>query len=145
MADISGTGFKAYLIASLTYPTGFQISAFPDDADPFDVPELTTAEYAMGLNGDLVLWRSPKALECTINVIPGTEEANNLEILFDANRVAKGKKAYKDNITLTLTFPDGKVYTLTNGAVVSGMPCDGLQSSGRKKTKSYKFVFENKI
>lgn len=144
MEDVSGTGIEITVIAAPTFPTGIKVSAFADDADPLDSPELQIAEWGMGVNGDLVIWRTPKPIEVTLNVIPNTEEDKNLAILYDANRVAKGKASVKDAITLIAKYPDGTTKMLTNGAIVSGMPLNSIASSGKTKSKPYKFVFENK-
>lgn len=144
MQDVSGTGIEVTVVASLTFPVGIKVSAFADDADPLDTPELQIAEWGMGVNGDLVIWRTPKAVEVTLNVIPDTEEDRNLAILYDANRVAKGKVSSRDMITLIAKYPDGTTKMLTKGAIVSGMPLNSIASSGKTKSKPYKFVFENK-
>lgn len=145
MADVSGTGIELTVIAAPTFPTGIKISAFADDADPLDVPELQIAEWAMGVNGDLVIWRTPKPIEITLNVIPDSDEDKNLAILFDSNRVAKNKLSVKDIVTLVAKYPDGTTKMLSNGAIVSGMPMNGISSNGKTKSKPYKFVFENKL
>lgn len=144
MQDVSGTGIEITVIASQTFPVGIKVSAFADDADPLDTPEVQIAEWGMGVNGDLVVWRTPKPIELTLNVIPNTEEDKSLAILFDANRVAKGKVSARDMITLIAKYPDGTIKMLTKGAIVSGMPLNGIASSGKTKSKPYKFVFENK-
>ena len=144
MEDVSGTGVEITVIASQTFPIGIKVSAFADDADPLDSPELQIAEWGMGVNGDLVVWRTPKPIELTLNVIPNTEEDRNLSILYDANRVAKGKVSTKDIITLIAKYPDGTTKMLTKGAIVSGMPLNSIASSGKTKSKPFKFVFENK-
>ena len=145
MVDVSGTGIEVTVIAAPTYPTGIKVSAFADDADPLDLPELQIAEWAMGVNGDLVVWRAPKPIEITLNVIPDTDEDKNLAILFDANRVSKNKLSVKDVVTLVVKYPNGTVKMLSNGAIVSGMPMNSIASSGKTKSKPYKFVFENKM
>lgn len=145
MIDTSGVGIEVTVIAAPTFPQGIKVTAFADDADPLDTPELQIAEWGMGVNGDLVIWRAPRALELTLNVIPNTEEDINLGILFDSNRVAKNKLSVKDVVTLIAKYPDGTVKTLTNGAIVQAMPMNSIASNAKTKSKPYKFVFENKI
>ena len=145
MQDVSGTGIKVKIIALPTFPVGIDVSAFADDADPLDTPELQIAEWGMGVNGDLVIWRAPKAIPITLNVIPNTEEDQNLAILFDSNRVAKNKMSTKDNITMIVTYPDGTVKTLANGAIVQAMPMNSIASNAKIKSKPYQFIFENKL
>lgn len=145
MADISGAGTQLTLVASATFPAGFQITAFADDADPLDVPALQIADKAMGLNGDLVTWSKANPLVVNLNVIPGSDDDANLAILLEANRVGKGKASARDELTLTVIYPDGRVDTFVAGKITDGSPTDSVASSGRKKSKQYSFAFENKI
>jgi hypothetical protein len=145
MIDVSGTGLSIVIKASNTYPSGITCSAFSDDTDPLDFPELTITEYGMGLNGDLITWSSPQPLQFSLSVVPGTPEDEALEFLFEANRVAKNKRSAKDIITITAIYPNGQHKTLRNGRIISGLPGKGVASGGRIKTSTYGFVFENKV
>lgn len=145
MIDVSGTGLSIVVKASNTYPSGITCSAFADDTDPLDFPELTITEYGMGLNGDLITWSSPQPLQFSLSVVPGTPEDEALEFLFEANRVAKNKRSAKDIITITAIYPNGQRKTLRNGRIISGLPGKGVASGGRIKTSTYGFVFENKV
>lgn len=142
--DISGFGLKITCVASVTFPAGFTISQFADDADPFDLPSLQIRDKAMGLNGDLITWSKANPINITINVIPGCDDDKNLAALFEANRVAKGKSAVRDTITLTGIYPDDTTIMLTEGKITDGMPGKGVASTGRMKTRAYQFTFENR-
>lgn len=144
LQDVSATGMTIKVIASMTFPSGINISTFADDADPLDAPDIQIAEYAMDINGSLVLWRTPKPIEATINVLPDSLEDKNLAILAETNRVAKGKISVRDVITMIVVYANGKVVKLTNGALVSVPPVTGAASAGRLKSKAYKFVFQGK-
>lgn len=145
MEDISGTGIEITLIAVPTFPAGLTLNAFADDTDPLDTPELQTADWGMGVNGDMVIWNTPKPIEVTIGMIPETEQAKNLDLLADANRPAKGKLTTKDFITMTVSYPDGTRKTLTSGRLVAALPLTSVASASRYKSKTYRFVFENKL
>ena len=145
MQEVSGTGIRVKIIALPTFPVGIDCTAFADDADPLDTPEIQIAEWGMGVNGDMVIWRAPKPIEVMLNLIPNTEEDKNLAILFDSNRVAKNKVSTKDNITMVVTYPDGTVKTLTNGAIVQAMPLNSIASNAKTKSRPYRFVFEHKL
>jgi hypothetical protein len=140
--DVSGFGLVIQLVASSTFPAGVTLSQFADDADPFDLPSVNIGDSAMGLNGDLVKWSKANPIKITINVIPGTEDDQNLAVLFDANRVGRGRSSAQDNITVTGIYPDGQAITLTNGLITDGMPGSGVASAGRLKSKPYQFTFE---
>lgn len=141
--DISATGISVLVRASATFPSGFSVSQFADDADPFDLPALEIASTAMNANGELVVWSSPQPIVPTLNVIPGSEDDNNLAILFEANRAAGGKVVARDIITMTATYPDGSTVTLSNGKMTSGFPGKSVASAGRMKSKAYTFAFQD--
>ncbi len=143
--DISGFGIQVRIIALPTFPTGFTVTQFADDADPFDIASQVIAETAMTLNGDLVTWSSATPIPVTLNVIAGSDDDRNLSILYSANRVGIGKIVSRDIITMIGTYPDGRSITLTNGKLVEGMAGNSIASAGRFKSKPYIFQFENKV
>lgn len=145
MTDISGFGTRVTIRASNTFPVGFTVTEFADDADGIDNPSLQIADKAMGLNGDLLTWATANPLNVTLNVIPGSEADRNLGILLEANRVGRGKTSARDVITMTYTLPDGSGLIYSGGAITDGMPGSSPASSGRLKTKQYQFSFENKV
>ena len=145
MEDISGIGITVTIFASKTYPAGLTISQFADDADPLDLPDIEILYEGMNVNGELVTWLTPKPLAVSINVIPNTEDAKNLDILFDANRPAYKKVAVRDVITFVVNYPDGKKKILNNGRPKTYSPASGIASAGRYKSRHYQFVFENKV
>ena len=59
MQDISASGISLLVRGSVTFPNGFTVTQFADDADPFDLPALEIAATAMNLNGELVTCRPP--------------------------------------------------------------------------------------
>lgn len=143
MHDVSGTGLSLNIIASKTFPNGFPVTEFADDADPFDLPAVTAATAAMNVNGLLVVHSSPQPILPSINVIPGSEADNNLQILFEANRAANGKKVARDVIKIVATYGDGSTLTVSNGKMLTGHPGSSVASAGRKKSKAYTFAFQD--
>lgn len=141
--DVSATGLTILVRASVTFPAGFIVSAFADDADPFDIPDIEIATAAMGLNGDLITFSSPTPITPTLNVIPGSPEDQNLSILYNANRAARGRRVARDIITMIATYPDGSTTTLSQGKLTSGNPGKSVASAGRIKTKAYVFAFQD--
>lgn len=142
--DLSGFGTVINLVASVTFPVGFNISQFADDADPFDIPGIPVKEGAMGLNGDLITWSKATPLKATVNVIEGSDDDTNLSIVFEANRVSRGKASVGDVIQLSVVYPSGRTLTLANGVMTQGQPGPSIASAGRLKTKQYQFMFESK-
>ena len=145
MQDISGFGIEVSLVASVTFPNGIQLSAFADDADPFDVPSQQITETAMGLNGDLVNWSSANPIPLTLNMIADSDDDTNLDILAEANRVGLGKSSARDVITLNVLYPNGDTITFSNGKMTDAMMANSVASAGRLKSKAYVFAFENRV
>jgi len=143
--DISGYGASVRVLASNTFPAGFEISQFADDADAIDAPALDISGNAMGLNGDKVSWTSANPIPITLNLITNSEDDRNLSILFEANRAGKNKASAKDVITFVISYADGSITTLTGGSCVSFIPAKSIASEGRLKTNAYAFAFENRI
>ncbi len=143
MQDISAFGIRVQVIASETFPSGISITQFADDADPFDAPSMQIRDKAMGVNGDLISWSKANPIPVTLNVVPGGEDDLNLSVLFEANRVGKGKFGARDVISIVALYPDGSVAAFSQGVITDGQPANSAQSSGRLKSKAYAFAFEN--
>lgn len=143
MQDISVFGLRVQVVASQTFPSGINITQFADDADPFDAPSMQIRDKAMGVNGDLITWSKANPLPVTLNVVPNGEDDKNLSVLFEANRVGKGKQGARDTIAITVIYPDGRTSSFTQGTITDGMPSNSATSAGRLKTKAYAFAFEN--
>ncbi len=142
--NVSGFGLVVTLIADKTFPVGLPITQFADDADPLDMSSIDIADTGMGLNGDLVVWQKAAKLPMVLNVIPNTTDDINLQILADANRVARGKNSAKDSISATILYPDGTTVVLSGGVMVNAQFGRGVSSQMRIKTKTYAFVFQSK-
>lgn len=143
--DISGFGLQVQVVAIPTFPTGINITQFVDDADPLDVPSQQLTDKAMGLNGDLIGWSKANPIVATLNVIPGSDDDINLGILAEANRVGQGKNSARDSVAMVVMYPDGRTVSLTNGLITDATIASGVASSGRLKSKTYMFAFQNKV
>ena len=141
--DISGFGLRLQIVASNTFPSGFEVTQFADDADPFDSPALQVRDKAMGINGDLITWSKANPVGASLSVIPNSDDDRNLSVLLEANRVGKGKQSARDIITITAIYPDGSATSFTQGAITDGPPALSAASAGRLKSKTYTFAFEN--
>lgn len=142
MQDISGFGAVVNIIASNTFPVGFPITQFADDADAFDFPSIQIADKAMGVNGDLVTWSKATALSGSLSVIPGSEDDLALQLIAKNNRVGRGKSNALDVITITVIYPDNSTVTFINGKMTDAPFGKSLSSAGRLKSKTYQFAFE---
>lgn len=143
MYDISAIGVSVRVLASINMPTGFTVTEFASDADPFDFPEMTIAEAEMNVNGDLVTWSAPNPIIVTLNVIPDSDADRNLAVVYEANRAGKNKFHARDIITMVGNYPDGSSVTLSQGKMTAGVPAKSPASGGRVKSKAYTFAFQN--
>lgn len=139
--DVTGNNTSIHITASITFPLGFDVEVKASDADALDFPDLDTAQAEMTPNGTMVVWRPPVPTQVTIPATPNTEEAKNLEILFNANRSGANKLAASDNITMVITYPDGSKIKLLDGVTMGFTPGKGIAQDGRLKTKSFRFNF----
>lgn len=149
MENISANGLTVILSAVPSFPM-LVLTQWADDTDPLDLPEIEITGAAMGVNGDLVTWSSPKPLELVLSVIPGTTDDKNLNILFNLNRAGKLKPSTNDIVNLTFIYAGTiagatRRVTLIGGRCSAYQPATGAASSGRKKSKTYKFIFENVV
>lgn len=142
MYNTSSFGTKGNVVASKTFPQGFPLSAFADDADPLDSPDLQVADAAVGVNGDMITWSRPGMIEITIAVIFGSVDDQNLDALLDANRVAKGKSSANDVVSVTYTYPSGMTVNMGPGIIKSGVIVPKISAQGRVMTRHYTFQFE---
>ena len=140
---ISAIGVSVRVIASRTFPVGFTITEFADDADPFDIPNIDIATPTLNVNGELVRVSTPVPIVITLNVIPHSDADNNLAIIFEANRATRGKRHAGDIITLTGIYPTGQTISLTNGVMTNGS-WNKVASPEGLKSKAYTFSFEGK-
>ncbi len=143
MNDISAFGLRVLLTASETFPAGISLTQFADDADPFDTPSMQIRDKAMGVNGDLITWSKANPIPVTLNLIANSDDDKNLGVLFESNRVGKGKQGARDVVGITVVYPDGRTASFTQGSITDGMPANSAASSGRLKSKAYVFCFEN--
>lgn len=143
MADVSAIGLSVSVRASKTFPNGFQLTTFSDDTDPVDLPGVDIAELGMDVNGNLVVWSAPTPQTVTISVLPGTEEDDNLQVLLQANRAAKGRTSARDVITLVVSYGDGSTTTCREGRILNGPAAKSVASAGRMKSHTYTFGFQD--
>lgn len=143
--DATGFSTLLTLVASVTFPAGFPVRAFPDNVDPIDFPSLQVADAAMGVNGDFVSWKKANPVPFSFAVLPNTPEEYALEALLQANRPAQGKKYVNDDITIVIVYPNFRVATLSKGKLMEGIPASGIETSQRIKTRSYKFMFQDLV
>src|SRR5271167_1099474 len=120
MINISAFGLTLNVVASNTFPNGFPVTAFADDADAVDAPDHDVADTGEGPNGNMVIWNRAVPLEVGFNLIPTSPEDINANVLLESNRAGLGKTPARDIVTLVMTYPNGQVVTLTPGGIITG-------------------------
>lgn len=144
MQDTSAVGLSILLKASITYPNGISLRAYPDDGDVGVTGNTEIAGNASGINGDLIWWKTANGIETQIPIIPNTVEESLLDKLFNANRASKNRFPVKDIIQIVVTNPvTGIPKTYKNGIIKNGAVGYQYGGDGRIKTKTYGFVFED--
>lgn len=143
MNDVSATGFGLVVKATKTFPSGILVNTFADDADPFDLPAVDIAATGSDVNGNMVTWSTPTPQAFTINVLPGSEEDENLSILLEANTAKRGRRHAGDVITVVATYGDGSTMTARNAKLTNGSRGNSVASAGRLKSKAYTFVAQD--
>ena len=141
MTDVSSIGSALLLRASETFPEGFTIDAFATDADPFSFADRAIAEMELDINGNPVTRALLTPIEITVNLTPGSDPAENMSVLFEANAASRGKVVNRDNITLSQTMPSGHTATLSDGIITSGPGGFGSSADGRVKSLAYVLKF----
>lgn len=143
--DVSAMGLKVLVQATPSFPVGIEVTHFADDGESLNISDIQTMESAVGVNGDLVVWRVATPCEVSLNVIPGTDDCNDLETLFNLNMTQKNRVSSKDIITMVITHPNGKQTVLSNGYIIGGKPAQDYSANGRANSREFRFVFENNV
>lgn len=139
--NISGVGLKIIVSSTRVGGVPFPLTKFADDVDPFDIPEITIAEAKMGLNGDLITYSVATPITIKIGLIPDTAEDEAMQLLFTANRIARGTRIARDQFKIVGVYGSGRTITLNDGVLTAGQPGTGVASEGRLKSKVYTFMF----
>lgn len=142
MQDVSGFGTVITLIASTTFPLGFNVTQLAGDTDPLELASIDIADGLVGINGDFITWAKAIPASMAIAVIPGSQADVNLQILWNANRVVFGRTIAADTIQATIVYPNGNITLKANGRLMAGPSGNSIASSGMQKTNVYLFKFE---
>lgn len=153
MIDVSATGATITVHAPAIGQV--QISRFSDEGTPFEFNEIEVTGSALSLNGELITWSKPVAYAASVTVIAHSDEDEALRKLLEASHVrftgggTKAVNAENVNTKLTLKCPtlnssgeSFKMYSYTNGRIVSGPTAPSTSAEGKLAARTYTFVFE---
>lgn len=142
MIDIGAHGLSITVIAAQSFPMGFQLSQFSDDANPLDVKDTEPFGYELLYDGGMFAFDKATAIELSVSVIPGSDDDINLKILLQSKKGGASILPIPDVLTMVVSYPTGTVM-LTKGTIISGPLADTVQASARKKGNTYRFVFNS--
>ena len=141
MVNISGFGLKLNIVALQTFPMGFDIESFADDADALFIDDTETSGYEMDFDGSLVAYDKAAPILVAVSVIPNSEDDINLKLLLQSRKASFKWLPIQDVTTMVVTYPDRGRVVFSNGTIVSGPMADSILSSGRRKSNTYRFAF----
>lgn len=141
MIDVSGFGLKATIVALNTFPSGFEVSQFPDETDALTFSNLEVSGYQMLFDGTLFIFDKAAPIIVDIAVLPNTTDDANLKMLLSVKQGMKSWLPFSDFTSMVIYYPEGGYTVLTQGSIVSGPVGDSLKQSGRKGSNTYRFAF----
>lgn len=141
MQDISAFGTSITCLALSSFPMGFSISQFADDADPLSIEEIEPTGSEMLYDGSIFFFDKAAAVKLSISVIAGSDDDINMKILLQARKGTPSIIPLPDITSMAISYPDGGRIMLTNGSIYKGPIGDSLLASGRKKGNTYSFQF----
>lgn len=142
MQDIGGHGTSITIVATNSFPVGFQLTQLADDVDPISHKEVSTNGYRKLIDGGLFFYSQTAPIEVSVSVIPGSDDDINCKILLQSQKGGLQIIPLPDITTMIINYPNGRVM-LTNGSIVSGPLLDSIADTARKKSNTYTFVFAN--
>lgn len=140
MNNISTSGISITLTGSRVLPM-IQLTQFADDADPFDIDHTTISQNAMNANGDMVVWSTPTAKPITLNIIPGSDDDNNLQLIANSNTTQGRNIKPLDEFQMIASYQDGRRVIAKGGVIVSA-DLGTSAATQRRKSKQYVFAFQ---
>lgn len=141
MINISGYGTKVNIVALQTFPMGFTVKQFADDADPISVDQTEPVGYDLQFDGGIVVYDKAAVVRVSLSVIPNTDDDINLKLLLQARKGGFKWLPIQDVTSMVINYPDGGKVALTMGTIIDGPLADSIQSSGRRRSNTYTFVF----
>jgi hypothetical protein len=141
MIDVSAFGTGITVVATSSFPVGFQLTSFADDEDPLAIEEVEVSGYEKLYDGNIFIFDKTSPVLLSVGIIPNTDDDINLKILMQARKSSPHILPLPDTTTMIITYPDGGRVVLSGGGILSGALADSISSGGRKKGNAYHFVF----
>jgi hypothetical protein len=141
--DVSALGFSILVTDDKIFPNGFQITRTADGADPLDLPDVTIGEATVDANGWIVYASTPQPLLFNMNLLPLSDEDENMSVLFNAHRPAAGRARTGGKMSVTVQYADGSSMSATDVKFIGGSIGKSIQQPSRYKNKQYMFAAQD--
>lgn len=141
MEHISGFGTGIVIVAVQSFPMGFKLTKFADDSDPISARDIQPFGYRELYDGNIFTFSQTAPIEVSVSVIPNSEDDINLKILLANKKGGLSLFPFDDITSMVITYPDKGRTVLSHGSIISGPALDSIQSTGRRKSNTYKLVF----
>jgi hypothetical protein len=141
MIDVSGFGSSVTVIATGSFPQGFQITEFADDKNPIEAKEIEPTGFEMLYDGSLFAFDKAAAVLVDVSVVAGSEDDINCKILLQARKGSPKIIPLPDVTSIVIANPNNGTVTLSGGTIISGPLVDTVLPSGRKQGNTYSFAF----
>jgi hypothetical protein len=141
MINASASGLSIFVVALTSFPGGFSVTSFPDDADPINIDDLEAVKWEPLATGDGYFYVSSELIRVSVSVIGGTQDDTNLQMMLQARKSMNAVLPLPDITALTINYPDGAVAVYSDGSIISGPLGRSAQMSGRYRSNTYHFGF----
>jgi hypothetical protein len=141
MIDISTAGSGLTIFSVNSFPMGFRLSSFADDADSLVIEPTMVSGFEKLYDGTIFGFDKTSPILLSVGVIPNTDDDINLKILLQTRKSNPTYISLLDTVTMVISYPDGGRNVLSGGVMLGGSIADSMLSGGRKKSNTYSFAF----
>lgn len=148
--NIGEYGLRIFIVAAQTFPMGFELKTFSDDIDPVVFDRVRPVKYEHLIDGSLFFYNTSFALNLNISVISGSTDDQNLKMILQnkmspslVSSLFSDLTGIEDTMVMVVNYATNGSLILSDGNLIAGNIADTVLSSGRRKSNSYQFVFNN--
>lgn len=134
--NLTSADVSAFIASATTFPVGFKIENFAD-GDAISASGVTSADMVKGVDDGAGYWYIPTVREVSLNLMAGSDAANNLMLIAGAQEMTKRPELFQ----LTITIPSmGVTVMFIDGVMTSYPPMPSV--SQRLGNLSFGFKFK---
>jgi hypothetical protein len=143
MENVSAFGTSINILATRSFPIGFQVKKLADDKDPLVIEEIEPTGHEFLVDGSLFIFDKATAIKVKISVVAGSDDDLNLKVMLQARKGTPSILNLPDITTMTILYGNNGSVMFTSGSIVSGPLGDSINQSGRYPSNTYTFVFSD--